>query len=780
MKSKKGFVTSKKIPLAIIIGSVLINIAAISVYARNMKIRVSERGGPSTSASSPKIKDYGVKIDNKKLLLRLQKDAISNGRSYRYNTTFNSERLRFFVQRGYIDYMGSYAYDHINLPYVQDSSPSSSSIQFYKKNTKNYKKDGSYSLEFGPFTTSADGIKYYRIVTFFPKKNIIRWLDIFSNETDSKKRVRFQLNSYLNNSARPNTNLKNNELNGKKHFATWFDTERSSLPYGLHIGNGKKARFRPFNSCNSCNYSQVYPIFYVKPKSTVIIASFTGFMNNQKNIKLFVKKFKAADYFKDLDPSIKRAIINFNLGGGLASLELNRDRLFDKIILADKSPMLGRLKNKDFEILTKYGQIKVPAKNMIGFAKKKGCSEEYLILLADGQVISGRMKNFKLELHLDGIGIQSVPSSDIKEFSYKVSPKKPDFFKYKGGFIITKAGDRLSIDKDTLNLKIKLGAEIVKLNPNHIHKIIFDPRLDPTMIKSKGSQAGQSTPKKANTKTSNVPTIGFVAEGENSKPLSKTLDTKKKSAPKKTTAADNKKSNPIAKPNKITPRVHFQNSSILDVPILNKEITLESPTFGKITIQRHEIAMLQFSKEPLEPENMTEFVMKNGNKILGKIFDQEINLQAKYGKIKVKPQNIRSMSAIDNKGNYRISLWNGTVLTGKFEKPNVAINIIPGPKLNIDIASLQKIIRTTRSTANELRNQIIKLITLLGSESYTDREKAQKMLTAMGAKVIPILKKKLSVSDPEIRQRIKKIIEDLESEDATASSSTSLESIMIK
>ena len=775
MKNTKGFVNSKTISLAIMSCFCIAGAFSFSAIA---------------SPTSQKI--VGSKINHKHISLIKQNGRKTN--SSRFNANFGSLSLSFYTSNGYMSNISNYSYDHINSTVLNGNSCNANFYGYYYKKTKNFKKDGSYSVQFGPFSTTTSNLAYYRIVTFYPKKNLIRWLDVFTNTGKKKIPVTFQNQSYINNTPNPQTNLKGNKLNGKKHFATWFNTRNGqNLSVGLHIANDRSSKIRPTNSIESYYFKQTFSSFSIKPKSTVILASFTGFFNTNKKAAAFAKKFKASDYLKDLDPSIKNAIINFNLSTGFASLELNRSECYDKIILADNTPMMGALQNKEYEISTKYGKVKIPAKDMIGMAKKKGAKDQYLILLADGQVLSGKIAPFKLNLKLDGIGLQAVPSSDIKEFSYQISKKKPTEFKFQGGFVVTKSGDRLSIDKHKLNTSIRLGSEVVKLDPKHVHKIVFDPRLDPEMRRPGMPTVGfTKTAATDNSKKSIKDSFKAAAkefakqqaekqkaeemDQSDSVAITPIVPAEPKDSSKTSNPPAKTKSAPAAtatkttgKPVKICPRVYFKNGSVLDAPILNNEVEVTSPIFGKIKIKREEVAMLTFTRDQSEPVGMTTFILKNGNTLLGKIFDQTLSIKAKYGKIKVKPQNIRSIEAKDDKGTYAISLWNGTVLTGKFEKSTIAINILPGPKLNIDIASMKQIIRAVKSTADELRTEIIKLITLLGSDSYSDRESAQKKLTNMGAKILPILKKKLSVADPEIRQRLKKIIEDLEDTSSSVS-----------
>jgi len=60
-----------------------------------------------------------------------------------------------------------------------------------------------------------------------------------------------------------------------------------------------------------------------------------------------------------------------------------------------------------------------------------------------------------------------------------------------------------------------------------------------------------------------------------------------------------------------------------------------------------------------------------------------------------------------------------------------------------------------------MRLKIEKLIAQLGAEGYKDREAAATALVGMGKGIIPLIKRHLSNKDPEIRQRIEDVLEQL-------------------
>ncbi|MCK4276692.1 MAG: hypothetical protein KAX78_09265, partial [Phycisphaerae bacterium] len=61
----------------------------------------------------------------------------------------------------------------------------------------------------------------------------------------------------------------------------------------------------------------------------------------------------------------------------------------------------------------------------------------------------------------------------------------------------------------------------------------------------------------------------------------------------------------------------------------------------------------------------------------------------------------------------------------------------------------------------EVLTSVEKYVAQLGAESYKDREAAKKALIKLGKGIIPLLKKYVRNGDPQVRQGIQDIIEQL-------------------
>lgn len=108
----------------------------------------------------------------------------------------------------------------------------------------------------------------------------------------------------------------------------------------------------------------------------------------------------------------------------------------------------------------------------------------------------------------------------------------------------------------------------------------------------------------------------------------------------------------------------------------------------------------------------------------------------------------------------RLHLMDGSVIAGKLSVKEIEIETKFG-LLKVPIESLRSFTPGLASHP-ELGKQVYNLIDKLGSADYDERELAQKELTKMGEPVRPELEKHATDTDKERRERIKAILEELD------------------
>lgn len=209
-------------------------------------------------------------------------------------------------------------------------------------------------------------------------------------------------------------------------------------------------------------------------------------------------------------------------------------------------------------------------------------------------------------------------------------------------------------------------------------------------------------------------------------------------------------------------RAVFRNESELAGLLLPKAIEPKLQLGQKQTIPRNLLLAVEYATETDENQPLSQLVLANGDVLRGQLDEKTLTLKGKYGMMTLQPNNIRTLRSIPNRtGWMEVKLWNGSTVQGRLEAKTLRFQLLPGPTVNVATARITSFDQPTALPPANIIRDVTDLVVQLGAESYKDRKDAQDKLLKIGPAVVPILKKHLKNKDPEIRQRIKDILEQL-------------------
>jgi hypothetical protein len=209
-------------------------------------------------------------------------------------------------------------------------------------------------------------------------------------------------------------------------------------------------------------------------------------------------------------------------------------------------------------------------------------------------------------------------------------------------------------------------------------------------------------------------------------------------------------------------RVTFLNGSRLAGFLEPDQIPLTLKLGPKLTVPRNLVAQVQFAAEEKPDGTLDAVVLSNGDELFGRLAAESLTLKTDYGPVTLRPENIQGMTfSKTHLGRAALQLWDGSVLRGQCSKETLAFQIAPGPTLDIYVGQFVEIRRSQALPPKDVLEKLQRLVGQLGAESYKDRQAATEELIKMGKGIIPMLRKYLTTSDPEVRQRIEDIIERL-------------------
>jgi hypothetical protein len=181
-----------------------------------------------------------------------------------------------------------------------------------------------------------------------------------------------------------------------------------------------------------------------------------------------------------------------------------------------------------------------------------------------------------------------------------------------------------------------------------------------------------------------------------------------------------------------------------------------------VTVSRDMVAQMRFAEEEQPDSTLTRVVLTNGDELFGGLTAGKFKLTTDYGQIEIDPARVQTMKfRPEDLGRTIVGTWKGSILKGRLDQSQLGFAISPKTVLNIYAGQFVSIECPLPLPPKAARTEVEKLVGQLGAESYEDRQKASKTLIKMGKSILPILKDHLQTGDPEVRQRIEDVMEQL-------------------
>lgn len=338
-------------------------------------------------------------------------------------------------------------------------------------------------VEIGPYNVG--NVRFSRRIKVYQDIPLARWLNIFENPTAQEITVNmacyshfsWQLNGFKTNSG------QNTFEEQDYAMVTHVQGGMPNVPLLLHVVCGKKSKVRPTIQVQNNSFWVRYS-FTIPPNGTAVIAMFESQGRSMDDHMKFLETLKPAKLLKDLPSSARKLVINFASTGHAGNIELERNEAHDSVVLASGDPMFGTITNESFAVATIFGEVVLPAKNVIGMGVRDSGLGTVAFVLADGQTIVGKA-DIKLDLTLSTGGKMNIPLKDIAHWSYRISQAKPEESPATGPTAALRTGDLLILDPKGLKLpfitrygRIDLQAEnlldIAMVNQgNGVHRAQF-------------------------------------------------------------------------------------------------------------------------------------------------------------------------------------------------------------------------------------------------------------------------------------------------------------------
>jgi len=209
-------------------------------------------------------------------------------------------------------------------------------------------------------------------------------------------------------------------------------------------------------------------------------------------------------------------------------------------------------------------------------------------------------------------------------------------------------------------------------------------------------------------------------------------------------------------------RAMFLNGSTLAGLLGPEQIALPLKLGPTLKIPRDMLLAVRFAEEGKDDDDLASLSLTNEDELYGRLADKEFVLATDFGQVKISPANVVTMTfGQGDRMRVAVKMWNGTVHRGRIEQSTLRFALQPGPVLNVHVGHIASVTNPHALPPGDIVKRVEQLVARLSAASYKDRQEAEDELKRMGASVIPLLRKHLKSSDPEVRQRVRVILDHL-------------------
>jgi len=212
-------------------------------------------------------------------------------------------------------------------------------------------------------------------------------------------------------------------------------------------------------------------------------------------------------------------------------------------------------------------------------------------------------------------------------------------------------------------------------------------------------------------------------------------------------------------------RAEFLNGSKLAGLLMPDRIALPLKLGRDLDVPREMVRAIRFAPEEPDPQPITRMALSNGDVLFGRLADESLSVRTDFGEASVRPDNLLAMAFDPRRPDRAIlRLWDGSTLRGRLGAETLRFEIKPGPTVAVHVGQIVGLRRPDAVPPEHIVRLVDKYVAGLSAPNFKDRQEAEENLLRMDATIVPLLKKHVEDSDPEVRQRVRNVLEKLEGE----------------
>lgn len=541
-----------------------------------------------------------------------------------------------------------------------------------------------------------NGVNVSRIITVNQKGNWCRWVEIFENPGAAAVRLPVRIHFDMGGGIQAVQNVVEDKKTKKPVATVIFDGQRG---IGI-VGAGRTGAKVIPNITPQQNSDQVMLTFdlEVPPKQSVAIVHIQAPRQTVQDATTVLDTTKDKDFLADLPPDIRRRIVNFASGGQyLGDLEVLRGGLLDVVELRGGDQYRGTLNDKSYTLETLFGELELPADQVVGMLTAGAFRPTQLFVTTDGEVIGGLLKMDAIKLHLSSGQATSVPLHSINRLGYRKRPGEPEEWKFDKPMVFLRDGQRVGVEPPGESVAVATVYGPLQLKVASIATLVFQ---------------GEETPVHQMRLVDGTRLAGLVAQPAFDLKLRTIGKGKVVSFP----TSDIAHLQLLPQPEDLgdeAPTLSISNGDVL-VGVISGELLLETG-FDTLKINAAEVRNLRHA-------------------------------EAAAGATAASPAEVQ------------ITLWDGATLSGRLKSSSLACNLKCGASLAVPVSLVDEYSNPEPQPGKEVLERVKATVLQLNDPDWKKRDRAADQLLELGPGAAGVLRQMRDSQPPEAQQRIDEIL----------------------
>ncbi|MDB5318527.1 MAG: hypothetical protein JWN40_158 [Phycisphaerales bacterium] len=308
---------------------------------------------------------------------------------------------------------------------------------------------------------------------FNKDEGYVRIIDVLKNTQNRDMPVQLALNANVNYGIQSAQTIADPKKKNQNY--AWVGTTSANNKAVVEIFNGINIKtpfsidYQPGNSQVVGNLSTTIPA-----NKEIAIMHIHAVANSAAEGQDLVKKFKESKALKDVAPSLRKLIVNFNAGSAFyGDYEILRGDLFDVVEMRTGDQFRGNLKDASYKIDTFYGPVTIPAEKVLCVISLGAVRPRQLLFTIDGDVIGGKLEKDKVALELSDGQTMEIPLAGIARVGYRKRAGEVEDPILDKPFVLMRTGERIAIQMPTAPITVHTRFGPMNLQPASLTALVF-------------------------------------------------------------------------------------------------------------------------------------------------------------------------------------------------------------------------------------------------------------------------------------------------------------------